>query len=134
MKEHIKFEPVEGVAIAVAVEENEFGQELWNVFLLNTNPYALDNVIVASKGYGIHEGKEVKTSVLRHVFEQVPAKSAVKVEPIDPAIFHITNEYWVSYYVGEKIFDKKFVFVPESIIAENLVDIALLNAKGILHN
>jgi len=76
----------------------------------------------------------VKTSVLRHVFEQVPAKSAVKVEPIDPAIFHITNEYWVSYYVGEKIFDKKFVFVPESIIAENLVDIALLNAKGILHN
>ena len=133
MKENINFEPVEGVAIAVAVEQNELGEAIWNVFLLNNNPYYLDNVLVASKGYGTHEGKEVKTSVLRHMFEQVPPISAVKVEPIDPAIFHITNEYWVSYYVGEKIFDKKYVFVPESIIAENLVDISLLNAKGILH-
>ncbi|MBK0404270.1 hypothetical protein I5M27_14835 [Adhaeribacter sp. BT258] len=133
MKAHINFEPVEGVAIAIAVEQNEVGEDLWNVFLLNNNPYYLDNVLVASKGYGIHEGVEVKTSVLRHLFEQVPPKSAVKVEPIDPAIFHITNEYWVSYYVGEKIFDKKYIFVPESIIAENLVDISLLNAKGILH-
>ena len=133
MKEHINFEPVEGVAIAIAVEQNEIGEDIWNVFLLNNNPYYLDNVLVASKGYGVHEGKEVKTSVLRHMFEQVPPKSAVKVEPIDPAIFHITNEYWVSYYVGAKIYDKKYVFVPESIIAENLVDISLLNAKGILH-
>lgn len=133
MKEHINFEPVEGVAVAIAVEQNEIGEDIWNVFLLNNNPYYLDNVLVASKGYGMHEGKEVKTSVLRHMFEQVPPKSAVKVEPIDPAIFHITNEYWVSYYVGDKIYDKKYVFVPESIIAENLVDISLLNAKGILH-
>ncbi|MFC5270741.1 hypothetical protein [Adhaeribacter terreus] len=133
MKEHINFEPVEGVAIAIAVEQNEIGEDVWNVFLLNNNPYYLDNVLVASKGYGMHEGKEVKTSVLRHMFEQVPSKSAVKVEPIDPAIFHITNEYWVSYYVGDKIYDKKYIFVPESIIAENLVDISLLNTKGILH-
>ena len=133
MKEHINFEPVEGVAVAIAVEKNEIGEDIWNVFLLNNNPYYLDNVLVASKGYGIHDGKEVKTSVLRHMFEQVPPKSAVKVEPIDPAIFHITNEYWVSYYIGSKIYDKKYVFVPESIIAENLVDISLLNAKGILH-
>jgi hypothetical protein len=133
MKEHINFEPVEGVAIAIAVEQNDVGEDIWNVFLLNNNPFSLDNVLVASKGYGMHEGKEVKTSVLRHMFEQVPPKSAVKVEPIDPAIFHITNEYWVSYYVGSKIYDKKYVFVPESIIAENLVDISLLNAKGILH-
>jgi len=133
MKEHINFEPVEGVAIAIAVEKNEIGEDIWNVFLLNSNPYYLDNVLVSSKGYGMHEGKEVKTSVLRHMFEQVPPKSAVKIEPIDPAIFHITNEYWVSYYIGPKIYDKKYVFVPESIIADNLVDISLLNAKGILH-
>jgi hypothetical protein len=133
MKEHINFEPVEGVAIAIAVEQNEVGEDIWNVFLLNNNPYYLDNVLVASKGYGMHEGKEVKTSVLRHMFEQVPPKSAVKIEPIDPAIFHITNEYWVSYYIGPKIYDKKYVFVPESIIVDNLVDISLLNAKGILH-
>ena len=93
----------------------------------------LENVLVTSKGYGEHESKEVQTSVLRHMFEQVAPKSAVKIEPIDPAIFHITNEYWVSYYIGTTIYDKKYVFVPDSIIPENMVDIALLTNKGILH-
>lgn len=133
MKEHINFDPVEGVAIAIAKEEDELGQEVWNVFLINNNNFPLENVIVASKGYGEHEGQQVKTSVLRHVFAEVEAKAAVKVEAIDPAIFHITNEFWVSYYKGSKIYDKKYLFVPESIIEENLVDIAMLNAKGILH-
>lgn len=133
MKAHINFEPVQGVAIAIAQETDELGQETWNVFLINNNDFYLENVLVTSKGYGQHEGIEVKTSVLRHMFEQVAPKSAVKVEPIDPAIFHITNEYWVSYYVGAKIYDKKYVFVPESIIPANLVDIAILNTKGILH-
>jgi hypothetical protein len=133
MKAHIDFEPVAGVAIAIAKELNEVDQEIWNVFLINNNDFFLDNVLVASKGYGTHNGEQVRTSVLRHMFEQVAPKSAVKVEPIDPAIFHITNEYWVSYYIGNKIYDKKYVFVPESIIPENLVEIGILNAKGILH-
>lgn len=133
MKAHIDFEPVQGVAIAIAKELNELNQEVWNVFLINNNDFYLDNVLVTSKGYGVHEGEQVKTSVLRHMFEQVAPKTAIKVEPIDPAIFHITNEYWVSYYVGKKIFDKKYVFVPESIVPENLVDIGILNTKGILH-
>ncbi len=102
MKEHIKFDPVEGVAIAIAREENELGQEVWNVFLINTNNFELENVIVASKGYGEHNGEMVRTSVLRHLFASVEPKAAVKVEAIDPAIFHITNEFWVSYYVGKK--------------------------------
>lgn len=133
MKEHINFDPVEGVAIAIAKDENELGEEVWNVFLINNNSFPLENVLVASKGYGEHEGQQVKTSVLRHMFAEVEAKAAVKVEAIDPAIFHITNEFWVSYYKGNKIYDKKYLFVPESIIEENLVDIAILNAKGILH-
>ena len=133
MKEHINFEPVEGVAIAIAKEEDELGQAVWNVFLINNNNFELENVIVASKGYGEHNGEQVRTSVLRHLFATVEPKSAVKVEAIDPAIFHITNEFWVSYYVGSKIFDKKYLFVPESIIEDHLVDISILNARGVLH-
>ena len=40
----------------------------------------------------------------------------------------------VSYYVGSKIFDKKFIFLPESIKDENLTYIKELNTKGILHS
>ena len=134
MKKDIDFAPVEGVAIAIAAEQNDLGQDVWNVYLINSNAYSLDNVLVASKGYGHYENKEIKTSVLRHMFERVEPKSFVKVEPIDPAIFHIYNEFWVSYYIGTRILDKKFIFVPESIVEANLIDISLLNKRGVLHN
>jgi hypothetical protein len=134
MKKDIDFDPVEGVSVAIATQQNELGQPVWNVYLINNNSFELDNVLVTSKGYGVYEGEEIKTSVLRHMFEQVQAKSFVKIEPIDPAIFHINNEYWVSYYIGQKIFDKKFIFVPESIVESNLIDISMLNLRGVLHN
>jgi hypothetical protein len=134
MKEHINFEPVEGVGVAVAVHKNELDQDIWNVYFINNNPIYLDNVLVTSKGYGEHEGEEIKTSLLRHMFEQVKPKSFVKIEPIDPAIFHLYNEYWVSYYIGRQIYDKKFIFVPDSIVEENMIEIAILNMRGVLHN
>jgi len=134
MKKDIDFGMVEGVSVAVATTSDELGARAWNVYLINNNPYPLQNVLVASKGYGTVEGDEVKTSVLRHMFEQVAAKSFVQVEPIDPAIFHINNEYWVSYYVDNRIFDKKYVFVPGSIIDENLISISMLQMQGVLHS
>ncbi|MCC9168462.1 hypothetical protein [Pontibacter harenae] len=133
MKKDIDFGLVEGVAIGIAKSESELGEEVWNVYLLNSNAFPLKNVFVTSKGYGTVDGDEVKTSVLRHMFEEVEAKSFVQVEPIDPAIFHINNEYWVSYYVGSQIYDKKFIFVPGAIAEENLIEISVLGMKGVLH-
>lgn len=134
MKKDIDFGTVEGIAVAVATSPGETGEAVWNVYLLNNNAFALENVLVASRGYGQQDGNEVKTSVLRHMFERVEAKSFVQVEPIDPAIFHINNEYWVSYYIGRQIYDKKFVFVPDSIQEENLIEIGMLQMHGVLHS
>ena len=134
MKKDIDFGAVEGIAVAVATKTNELGNEAWDVYLLNNNDYPLENVLITSKGYGVMDGNEVKTSVLRHMFERVEPKSSVQIEPIDPAIFHINNEYWVSYYVNRQIFDKKFIFVPESITEENLIDINMLQMRGVLHS
>ena len=125
---------VEGVSVAVAVSENELGERAWNVYLLNNNNFPLDNVLVTSKGYGLIDEEEVKTSVLRHMFEQVDAHSFVQIEPIDPAIFHINNEYWVSYYIDKNIYDKKFVFVPDSITEANMIEISMLGLQGVLHS
>lgn len=134
MKKDIDFGSVEGIAIAIATKTNDAGEPTWDVYLINNNAYALDNVLITSKGYGELKGQEVKTSVLRHMFERVEPKSSVQIEPIDPAIFHINNEYWVSYYVDKKIFDKKFVFVPDSITDENLIEISMLKLRGVLHS
>lgn len=134
MKKDIDFGTVEGISVAVATTPNESGVDAWNVYLINNNPFPIENVLVASKGYGILDGEEVKTSVLRHMFEFIDAKSFVQIEPIDPAIFHINNEYWVSYYIDRQIYDKKFIFVPDSITQENLIEISMLSMQGILHS
>jgi hypothetical protein len=134
MKKDIDFGTVEGISVAVATTPNESGVDAWNVYLINNNPFPIENVLVSSKGYGILDGEEVKTSMLRHMFELIEAKSYVQIEPIDPAIFHINNEYWVSYYIDRQIYDKKFIFVPDSITQNNLIEISMLSMQGVLHS
>lgn len=134
MKKDINFGTVEGVSVAIATSLDELGETIWNVYLLNHNTYPIENVLVTSKGYGMLDGNEVKTSVLRHMFERIEAKTHAQIEPLDPALFHINNEYWVSYYIGSQIYDKKYIFVPESVTQENLIEIGMLQMQGVLHS
>jgi hypothetical protein len=137
MKEHINFEPVEGVSVAVVPDEaaaTEEGKAGWQVYLLNDNAYPIRNVIINSNGYGTRpDGETVRTSTLRHVFAEVEPHTAVPIEPIDPDLFHLNNQYWVSYYRDTQVFDKKFIFVPDSIVPANLTTISLLGREGVLH-
>ncbi|MBX9852891.1 MAG: hypothetical protein K2X86_14195 [Cytophagaceae bacterium] len=134
MKKDIKFPKVEGVSIAIARQQNELNQTEWNVFLINKNDFPLTNVLVTSKGYGVQNGEEQKTSVLRHHISRLEAGEYALIEPINPEIFHLNNEFWLSYFVGEQIFDKKFIFLAESIIEDNVIFIPEINMEGILHN
>ena len=111
------------------------GQPIWQAYLLNHNDFPLQNVIVNANGYGQQiNGEVVRTSTLRYLFEEVPPRTAVPVESIDPALFHLNNQYWVSYYRGPQVFDKKFIFVPDSIVPDNFTHITLLNRVGVLHS
>ncbi|WP_210489603.1 hypothetical protein [Rufibacter aurantiacus] len=134
MKKDIDFHQVEGVSVAIAREVNELGQEEWNVYFINNNDFFLENVLISSKGYGEQDGQEVKTSVLRHMFDQMGPKTALQVEPLDPALFPLTNEFWVSYYIGRNIHDKRFLFVPGSITEDHLIYIPILEKEGVLHS
>ena len=137
MKQDISFDPVEGVSVAVVPDEPVLmpeGPSIWQVYLLNHNSFPLRNVIVNANGYGLREdGEKVRTSTLRFLFEEVPPHTAVPIEPLDSGLFHLNNQYWVSYYRGEQVFDKKFIFVPDSITADNFTHIALLDKAGVLH-
>ena len=138
MKQDISFDPVEGVSIAVVPDSaaSSAGEPvIWQVYLLNHNAFPLRNVIVNANGYGQRaDGEQVRTSTLRYLFEEVPPRSAVPVEPIESGLFHLNNQYWVSYYHGPQIFDKKFIFVPDSIVPDNFTHITLLNSVGVLHS
>jgi hypothetical protein len=140
MKQDISFDPVEGVSVAIVPDSEgtpgTAGQPTWTVYLLNDNDTPLENVLIAAEGYGTQPtGEAVRTSTLRYRFEHVGSRSATPVELIDPAVFHLTNQYWVSYYQNGRIFDKKFLFVPDAIVAANLSPLALLGGRaGVLHS
>jgi hypothetical protein len=133
MKKDIEFPKVVGVKVAIAQKINEIQQTEWYVYILNTNDFDLENVLITSQGYGEIDGEARKTSTLRHLIEHIPANDHALIEPIDPSVFQLCNEYWVSYYVEGKIFDKRFIFLPESVVEDNLIEIKQLSLKGILH-
>jgi hypothetical protein len=138
MKKDIDFPIVSGVQIAIAKQTNADNEVEWRVFLLNYNDFALENVLVTSKGYSIKQDTKTedieKTSTLRHLIPKLEAQEYALVEPIDPSLFHLCNEYWLSYYIDGKIHDKKFIFMPESIVDKNLQKIEMLAMNGILHS
>jgi hypothetical protein len=133
MKKDIDFPKVKGVSVAIVKREGAESEAEWMVYLLNLNEFAIENVLVCSKGYGELDGEKRQSSTLRHGIPLVEPKATALIEPISPEVFRLTNEYWVSYYIGNQIFDKKFVFVPDTIIDDNLTKVPILGEKGVLH-
>ncbi|MDJ1468570.1 hypothetical protein QNI19_38270 [Cytophagaceae bacterium DM2B3-1] len=133
MKKDIPFLPVKDVKVAVVRKTNDIGSFDWFVYLLNTNPFAIKNVFVTSEGYGYMNDEMRRTSTLRHFLGDVDSGDAAIIEPIDPAIFGLNSEYWVSYFIDNQIYDKRFIFVPDSIVEENLSYISQLDLSGVLH-
>lgn len=138
MKKDIISLPVEDIAIAI-VQENDTSlvevlksEAEWNVYIINLKKDKIHNVLVTSRGYGQLDGQECRTSILRHYVEELPPNSYAIIEPIVQEVFSLNNEYWVSFYIDKNIFDKKFVFVPETISKEYMINIPLVNKKGIM--
>lgn len=119
--------------MVVARKLTELNQYDWQVYLINQNQQPIHTVFVTSTGYGEKNGEEQKTATLRHFFVSIESGANEIVESIMPDVFHLNNEYWVSYYIGSQIYDKKFIFVPDSITESHLVTIPALGLEGILH-
>ncbi len=123
---------VKDIAIAVALEKESAESKIWYVYLINLKNVPIENVLITSKGYGEKDGKQVKTSTLRHMFPVVQNGSYKLIEPIDEQTFGLNNEFWLSYYIGKDIYDKKFIFLPESIVEVNFIKLPVINKVGVM--
>lgn len=132
MKKDINPPEVTDIAIAVVKETNEKGELEWNVYLINLKKVAIEGVLVTSTGYGLLQGEGRKTSTLRHFLDVVPAQSFVKIEPIVENVFGLNNEFWLSFYINKVMYDKKYIFLAESISESNFIKIPILNKKGVM--
>lgn len=132
MKEDIQPPKVEDVAVAIVRELNPEGEMVWQVYFLNMRDHLIEGVLVRSNGYGTKGDEKIKTSELRHFLDEMPAMTFQKVEPIMEEVLHLTNQYWISFFYDGKMYDKKYVFVPDAISEKNAVNVPLLNKPGVM--
>lgn len=129
MKKDIEIPEVKDVHIAaVKVFNEEFETYEWNVYLINDTNEALEMVLIVSKGFD----KKKETSVMRHKIEVLPAKNFAKIEYLQDDVLQLNNEFKLTYFAGNKMMEKTYLFKP-NVINEKLVGkIPIIPEKGIL--
>lgn len=132
MKKDIDFLEVVDIGIAIVLESESAENRNWKAYLLNFKSETISNILVSTKGYGLLNGEEVKTATFRHSLGALAPQSYVPIEIIDESLFTIHNEFWLSFYIGDRVFDKKITFLPNTISATKLALIPLLMLPGII--
>ncbi len=132
MRKDIHPPKVEGIAMAVVREKDEEGADAWYVYLINRNDHPLENVLVSSQGYGELEGEARRTSEMRHHLERLGPQSWARIERIVEDVFGLSNQYWLSYYIGRELHDKKYVFLAGSIDEGNFTPLPLMGVRGVM--
>lgn len=122
---------VEGVFIAL-LEENNTPE--YAVYLVNERSDIMEGIIVTSVGYGekVTSGEAIQTATFRHSLEVLLPGEYAKIEMIVPEVFSLYNEFWVSFWIDEILYDKKVLFIPGSINVQEMQVLHKFNKKGLL--
>ena len=88
--------------------------------------------MIVSSAFGTLDGEMKKTSLLRHAFPAVPAVSVVKVELLDNSILALNNEFMLTYFIDNKLYDKAFIFKSNSINENATEEVPILFVEGVI--
>lgn len=131
MKKDIIIPKVENVYVAAVKEYNELHRtEDWNIYIINNKSVALEMILIVSTGYS----SDKITSTMRHKLETLPAKSYAKVELLMEELLSLKNEFLVTFFQDNKMYDKSFVFEPNTINNLSLKQLPLIKQLGVLAN
>jgi hypothetical protein len=133
MQKDINIPEVKNVFVAAVNQWNDdFMANVWNVYLVNDSDDDLHDIMVVSKAFGTIEGEMRKTSLLRHAFVEIPAVSAVKVEMIEDSVLALNNEFMLTFFIGNTLYDRKYIFTANSISENNAEEVPVLFKDGVV--
>jgi len=129
MKKDIQIPEVTGVEMAVVYEYNNiYKTDDWNIYIINKKDIDLEQILIVSQGFS-----ETKTtSLLRKKLDQLPANSFAKVEFMQPELFKLHNRFQVTFFEGNTLQEKTFLFEQNTIKEGSLRMIPHLNKRGIV--
>ncbi len=129
MKKDIKIPEVEGVYMAITHDYNEiFKTNDWNAYLINDKDQPIEMILIVSHGF---DG-DIKTSTMRHKLESLPAKSGAKIELMQDAVLKLNNEFKLTFFANNTLYEKTFLFKKNSIKISVLNAIKILDKKGVI--
>ena len=129
MKKDIQIPKVTDVEMAVVYEYNDlYKTDDWNVYIINNKKVALEMMVIVSQGFS-----ETKTtSLIRKKLEVLPANSFAKIEYIQPNLFKLNNRFQVTFFEGNTLYEKTFIFKENTIKEGALRMIPELKKRGVL--
>lgn len=129
MKKDIHIPVVTDVEIAVVLEHNEtYNTDDWNVYIINKKEVDLEMIVIVSQGFS--ENKT--TSLFRRRIDKLPGQGFAKFEMMQPEVFALDNRFQVTFFEGNKLYDKTFVFPKNTIKKNVLSEVPILRKNGIL--
>ena len=133
MKKDIIIPEVENVFVAAVQEwSDDFMEKVWYAYLVNDSDFLIESVMVVSKAFGTIDGEMKKTSLLRHAFVEVAPVSVAKIEMLEKSVLVLNNEFMVTFFIGNKLYDKKFIFKANSINEKDVEEVPLLFVDGVI--
>ena len=129
MKKDIQIPEVTGVEMAMVYEYNDiYKTDDWNVYLINNKSVPLEMLVIVSQGFS-----ETKTtSLLRKKLAVLPANSFAKIEYIQPELFKLHNRFQVTFFEGNTLYEKTFIFEENTVKESALQVINEIKKRGVL--
>ncbi len=128
MKKDIEIPIAKDVHVAIVEEwDKEFLSKDWNAYLINNRKSPIEMALVLSRGF---DG-ELKTSTMRYALGTLSAKTFEKIEMVQDDILTLNNEFLVTYFADNKLYEKRFFFEKGMVTEKNLVTISLIGLKGV---
>jgi hypothetical protein len=129
MKKDINIPEVKNVYVAVVNEYNNiYKTRDWNAYIINDKNVDLDIVLIVTTGYT----EDKITSTFRKKIDKLPAKSFAKIEMMQEELFALNNQFKVTFFQGNTMFDKTYLFRKNTINLKALQPIPLMEVKGVL--
>lgn len=129
MRKDIEIPEVKDVHIAVIQEEHlEYKTQDWNAYIINNSDADLETVLIVSQGYN----DKKMTPTMRHTITKLPARSYAKIEYLQEKVLELTNEFKITFFEGNQMFDKTYIFRKNTINIKALQAIPLMQLRGIL--
>lgn len=132
MKKDIEMPSSEGVALAFVPDKDADGKKIWTVGIYNERSTEITNVIINASGVGRIKGVEKQTASIRFLIDAVPGGRFKSFEILVKDSIELSNTYWVSFFEGDRLCDKKFVVPPKFLALQKKELITPLRKPGVV--